>query len=85
MKLKSRKHCETSLVPPAGRLWARTAADAARISAALLEPLLGAQSQLAVKLGRRIFAMNEIAEPSSDTPFSAIETTTRFSEICNGG
>ena len=74
----------TPLESAPGGLGARAAAGAARISAALLEPLLGAQSQLAIKLRCRIFPVNEIAEAPSYTPFTAIEPTTGFSEIGDG-
>ena len=72
------------LVSSPGGLGAGAAAGTARISAALLQPLLGAQSELTVKLRRRIFPVNEIAEAPSYTPFTAIESTTGFSEIRDG-
>lgn len=78
------KNRGTQLVSPPGRLRAGASAGAARISAALLKPLLSAESELTVKLRRRIFPVNEIAEAPSYTPFTAIESTTGFSEIRDG-
>lgn len=72
------------LVSSPGGLGAGATAGTAGISAALLQPLLGAQSELTVKLGRRIFPMNEITESPPYTPFTAIESTTGFSEIRDG-
>ena len=69
------------LVSPSGWLGTRAAADAACVATALLEPLLCAQSQFSVQLGTGIFAMDEVAEPSADAPFTTIQSATRFPEI----
>ena len=78
-----RQRGSTRLVSPPCGFRTRAAAGTASITASLLQPLLRAESQLAVELGAGIFAMNEIAKSSTDTSFSTIETTTRFSKICD--
>lgn len=69
------------LVPASGRLRARAATDTARVPTPLLQPLLRTQSHFAVQFGAGIFAVDEVAESAAHAPFSAIQSTTRFSEI----
>lgn len=68
--------------PPCG-FGTRAATGAAGITTSLLQPLLRAESQLPVELGAGIFAMNEVAKSTAHTSFSAIQTTTSFSKICD--
>lgn len=49
------------------------------------QPLLCPQFQLPIQLRTRFLPVNEIAEPAPHTSFPAVEPTTRFSEIGDGG
>ncbi len=67
------------------RLRARTPTHTPLIMPPHPQPLLRPQLQLPLQLGTRLLPMDEIAEPSSDTPFPTVETTTCFSEIGDRG
>jgi len=63
----------------------RTLAHTPVIPTPFFQPFLGGQFQLSIQFCTRFFPVYEIAEPSSDTAFSAVQSATRFSEIRDRG
>jgi hypothetical protein len=63
----------------------RTLAHTPLISSPFFQPFLGGQFQLSIQFSTRFFPVYKIAEPSSDTSFSAVQSTTCFSEIRDRG
>jgi len=73
------------LIPLPRRLRGRTPTHTPLIPPPQPQPLLRAQLQLPIQLRTRILPMNEIAEPPSNTSFSAIQSAASFAEIGNRG
>jgi hypothetical protein len=67
--------------------WLRrgTLAHTPLIPAPFFQPLLGGQFQLSVQLRTWFFPVYEVAESASYTSFSAVQSTTGFSEIRDRG
>ena len=88
---KEKRHFEQTvvnlverLISPSGRLWTWAATGTARVSASFLQPLLRTQTEVPVQLVAGVLAMDEVAEPATDTSLATIESTTGFSEIRHG-
>jgi hypothetical protein len=73
------------LSPPVSRRRRRTLAHAPLITTPLLEPLARAHVQLAIELGRRLLAMNEVAETAADAALATIKAAAGFAEVGDGG
>ncbi len=73
-----------ALVPLPRRLGARAPGHTTVIPTPLLQPLLGAELQLPLQLRTGFLSVDEVAEPSSDTALSRIQSTTGLSEIRHG-
>jgi hypothetical protein len=71
----------SALKPLPGWLRRRTLAHTPLIPASFFQPFLRGQFQLSIQFCTRFFPVYEVAEASSDTTFSTIQPTTRFSEI----
>lgn len=67
------------------RLRTRTPTHTPLIMPPLPQPLLRTQLQLPIQLRTRLLAMNEIAEPATHAPLTAVQPTTSFAEIGHGG
>ena len=72
------------LKPALRRRRRRTPAHTPSIPASLLQPLARAHVQLAIQLGTRFLAMDEVAEAAADTALAAVEATAGLAEIGDG-
>ena len=53
-------------------------------AAALLEPLLGAEHEVAVELVRGVLAVDEVAEAAADAALARVQAATGLAEIGDG-
>ena len=70
--------------PPAGLGGGRPAL-AAFVAAAHLEPLLGAEGELAVELLGGVLAVDEVAEAAADAALARVEAAAGLAEVGDGG
>lgn len=71
-------------IPPPRRFRAGTTRDAALIASPQLQPLLSGQHEVALELGGRHFAMDEVAEAAAHAALAAVEPAARFAEVRHG-
>lgn len=72
------------LCPPPGGIGRGRPADAAGVAPALLEPLLGAERQLAVELVAGVLAVDEVAEAAADAALARVEAAAGLAEVGDG-
>lgn len=73
------------LVPLTGGLGAGGPRGAAGGAAALLEPLLGAEHEVAVELVGGVLAVDEVAEAAADAALARVEAAAGLAEVGDGG
>ena len=76
--------CVEPLVPPRSRLRSWFPADTPLVTSALSQPLLCAELQLSLHLWAWLLAVNEVAESTSRTSFTRVQSATRFAEVGDG-
>lgn len=77
----SRTNNSLPLSPPVAASRTRAPGHASLIPTSVLQPLLHAELQIPFKLLARFLSVYKVAEPSTHTSFSRIQTTTCFAEI----
>lgn len=75
---------ENTLESPPRGLGGGRPADAALVAPAHLEPLLGAEGELAVELVAGVLAVDEVAEAAADAALTRVEAAAGLAEVGDG-
>ena len=66
------------------RFWRRRPSHAPLVPTPFLEPLLRAESYIAIQFVARVLAVDEVTEAAADATFARVEAAARLTEVCDG-